>query len=516
MRAARRTLGAGGARGITIAWLTLLGVLVIGSAPAFGYTRLNLIAGGHPDGAYAGDGGPAEFAWLDDPSGVAVDATGNLYVADSHNLRVRRIGLNGRITTFAGNGRYGGHREGARATATPLYVPTDVATDGRGNLYVLVGPKVGPATRVLVVDGAGILRSFAGADTTGFSGDGGPALTALLDGPQSLATDGQGNVYIGEPARIRRVDANGIISTIAGTGIAGFSGDGGPATAAQLDWGLGLVVDRSGNLFVASGNRIRRIDAAGTITTIAGTGSRGFSGDGGPATLARLGVAGGLAVDDQGILYISDNNNRRIRTVDAGGTIRTFAGGGGPAGFGSWGPALRTRLSFPHDIAVDGRGLVFFTADHSVFRLEPSLTPEAAGRCTREAAREILERRRLGNAGSLADPVVQLLCGPFAGSGSQAMVVSLRTPGCGASIGWRVFRSQNGRWRQVFSTNRGALLTRAGSRIRAYQGHPRPNDPHCLPSRWRSRLWRWNGSRLVAGPWRRAAGPPRRLPGLPR
>jgi len=282
MRAARRTLGAGGARANTIALLTLVGVLVIGSAPAFGYTRLNLIAGGHGDGGYAGDGGPAEFAWLDNPSGVAADAAGNVYVADSHNYRIRRIDSNGRITTFAGNGRYGAPREGARATATPLYLPQDIAADGRGNLYVLVGPKVDPATRVLVVDGAGVVRSFAGADTTGFAGDGGPALSALLDGPMSLAADGHGNVYIGEPARIRRVDANGIISTIAGTGIAGFSGDGGPATAAQLDWAAALAVDRGGNLYVASENRIRRIDPAGTITTIAGTGSRGSS-----ATAAR-------------------------------------------------------------------------------------------------------------------------------------------------------------------------------------------------------------------------------------
>ena len=212
----------------------------------------------------------------------------------------------------------------------------------------------------------------------GFSGDGGPAVQAQLSWPEGVAVDGGGNLFIADTLnrRIRRVDANGTITTLVGTGYIGYSGDGGPAVEAQLFSPEGVAVDGAGNLFIADrdNHRIRRVDANGTITTIAGTGKNGFSGDGGPAIEARLRSPYGMAVDGAGNLYIADRDNHRIRRVDANGTITTFAGVGerGLLVLGDGGPAVEAHLSWPEGVAVDGAGNLFIadTVNHRIRRVD--------------------------------------------------------------------------------------------------------------------------------------------------
>ena len=271
-----------------------------------------------------GDGGPAAEAQLNFPEGLELDGSGNLYVADTLNRRIRRIDAEGVITTIAGTGERGFSGDGGPAAEAQLTWADGLALDGSGNLYVADGG------RIRRIDAEGVITTIAGTGERGFSGDGGPAAEAQLTWADGLALDGSGNLYVADGGRIRRIDAEGVITTIAGTGERGFSGDGGPAAEAQFAYPSGLALDGSGNLYVAdSGNsRIRRIDAEGVITTIAGTGERGFSGDGGPATEAQLAYPGGLAVDGSGNLYVADSGNSRIRRIDAEGTITTIAGSG--------------------------------------------------------------------------------------------------------------------------------------------------------------------------------------------
>ena len=228
--------------------------------------------------------------------------------------------------------------------------------DAAGNLFIADGSnnrirKVDPAGTISTVAGTGVGGGF------GFSGDGGPATGAQLNAPFGVFVDAAGNLFIADVGnhRIRKVDPAGTISTVAGTGVggfSGFSGDGGPATEAQLHFPAGVFVDAAGNLFIAdaSNHRIRKMDPAGTISTVAGTGVEGFSGDGGPATEAQLHFPAGVFVDAAGNLFIADASNHRIRKVDPAGTISTVAGTG-TAGFsGDGGPATGAQLNGPSGV----------------------------------------------------------------------------------------------------------------------------------------------------------------------
>ena len=334
--------------------------------------RITTVAGG---GLFTlGDSGPATQALLRTPTGVAVDGLGNLYIADSGDARVRRVdAITFTITTIAGNGSAGTSGDGGSATEAQL-VPRDVTADVVGDLYIVDTNH----NDVRYVDAVtGIITTFAGDGGTIDDGDGGPATMASLDAPSHVAFDAAGNVYIADPGgnTIRRVTA-GIITTVAGTGSSGFSGDDGPAIAAVLSDPDGVAVDGRGDLYIADSfnNRIRRVDATTQIiATVAGEGSfQGFAG--GAATCAQLAAPSGIAVDADGNVYIVDTNNDVVWVVSADGVIEPFAGTG-VAGYNGDGiPATSAQLQFPSGVAVDAGGNVYIadTVNQRIRRVDPT------------------------------------------------------------------------------------------------------------------------------------------------
>jgi len=309
---------------------------------------------------YVGDGGPAIAASLSYPTSLVFDAAGNLYIADSWNHRIRKIGVDGTITSVAGNGVLGFSGDGGPAQLASMGDPFSVAADNAGNLYIADSEN----GRIRKVNAPGVITTIAGNGLFKFSGDNGAATRANFNRPAGLATDAAGNIYIADTLsnRIRRIATDGSITTVAGNGMLGFSGDGGPATAASLAWPEGsLAIDNSGNLYIpdTGNNRIRRVSPDGTITTFAGRGLAGFSGDGGPVTNAAFNEPAGLALDTAGNLYIVDRWNSRIRRVDSRGVITTFAGGSRAAFGGDGGPATAASLFFPSGIALDSAGNLY-------------------------------------------------------------------------------------------------------------------------------------------------------------
>ncbi len=355
----------------------------VSSAQLVQLNRITTIAGIGTRG-YSGDGGPATDARVSDVIGPSLDGAGNLYFADASNNRVRKVTVStGIITTIAGNGTGGFSGDGGAATSAELDSPHGVAVDSSGNVYIADTSN----NRVRVVTASsGTISTLVGNGTAGFSGDGGAAASAELNGPVAIAVDRSGNVYIadGNNARVRVVTAStGIITTVAGDGTIGYSGDGGPATSAALNQPLGLAVDRAKNLYIADpqNNRIRLVNASsGTITTAVGNGAAGYSGDGGPATSAELDSPSAVALDDAGNIFIVDAANHRIREVVASsGDIVTLAGNGTAGDSGDSGLATSATLQTPTGIAV-GAGNGFFITDQvgAVRQVGPVAYPPTA------------------------------------------------------------------------------------------------------------------------------------------
>jgi sugar lactone lactonase YvrE len=331
---------------------------------------------GNGDNYYYGDDGPATAAALAYPQGVAVDPDGRVVFCDTNNLRIRTVDDDGDIQTLAGTGspRYSG--DGGAATSALLSRPASLATDSQGRM--VFSDRLN--NRIWRVARDGTIESVAGRGVAEFGGDGGPATEAYVRLPMGLAIDSQDRIVFadGSNHRIRRIDTDGIITTIAGTGAAGFAGDDGPGTLAQLQFPTGLAVDADGRvLFTDWGNhRIRRIDTDGTITTIVGTGVGGFSGDGGPAALAQVDRPFGLTVDADGHVFIADTYNQRVRVIDTAGDIHTFAGVGTSGAAGDGGDALAAQLSLPFDVATDADGGVYIAdaGNHRVRRVDAAGT----------------------------------------------------------------------------------------------------------------------------------------------
>ncbi len=318
---------------------------------------------GTGSGSFGGDGGQATDAVLNQPLGVAIDSGGNLLIADSGNARVRQVNTSGVISTIAG----GNLGDGGPATDASLDLSggtAHVAADAAGNIYIADSNN----QRVRKVDTSGNISTFAGNGTTSPANDGGPATDAAVRDPQGLAFDASGNLFIGERNgfRVRKVDAaTGNISTVAGTGSFGNGGDGVPATDTAIGNVAGVFVDASNNLYIAdTGNhKVHKVDlTTGTLTPVAGTGSSGFAGDGGPATDAQLSSPSGVFVDASGNLLIADANNNRIRKVDTSGNITTFAGNGNTSPFVDGGLATDASLSSPKAIHGDSNGNLFIAA----------------------------------------------------------------------------------------------------------------------------------------------------------
>jgi uncharacterized protein (TIGR03437 family) len=318
-----------------------------------------------------GDGGPASAGSLYIPNDLFFSPSGALIVADFNNLRVRSISTGGTITTIAGNGNFRYSGDGGIATNATLPAPSGLAFDASGNLHLCDNF----ANRVRTISPFGIINLTAGTNIPGFSGDGGPAASASLADCQGIAVDSAGNIYVADTGnrRIRKISATRNISTVAGNGLNAFGGDGQAATSASLSAPLGVAVDSQSNLYIADtgNNRIRKVTSAGIISTIAGTGTAGYSGDRGPATAATLNAPSRLALDSSGNLYLSDTGNNVVRRISTSGVITTVAGNGTSRFSGDGGPATSAALSNPQGLALDSSGVLYIadSDNHRVRRV---------------------------------------------------------------------------------------------------------------------------------------------------
>jgi len=331
-------------------WLTCLAILFAFANKA----QIITTVAGNGTANYTGDGGQATDASLVGPSSVTFDATGNMYIVDKDKNNVRKITPNGIITTVVGGQIFtkGSIGDGGPAINARLNVPTTIAFDAVGNMYIADKNNY----RIRKVDLNGIITTVAGNGIGAYAGDGGQATAASLFNPTQVAFDATGNMYIADYGnnRVRMVNTSGVISTYAGTGVASFSGDGGKATKAAFSGPIGLTFDAKRNLYISdrNNNRIRMVKPSGIVSTVVGNGIQGFSGDGGQAIAAELNNPLGLNFDAVGNLYVADYNNARIRMVAASGVITTYVGTGVAGYSGDGGPAVDAQLNLPTEIAI--------------------------------------------------------------------------------------------------------------------------------------------------------------------
>ena len=338
----------------------VLAVLLPTSVAAAVVSPTSLIGTFAGNGAarFAGDGGQAALASLNQPRGeIAQGPDGSLYIADTFNNRIRRVAPDGVITTVAGNGQgaYGG--DGGRATAARLHWPHDVEVDAAGNVWIADSAN----HRIRRVTPDGVIRTVVGTGVGGFNGDGLAGTATRINRPKGLEITATSLWFSdGDNNRVRVLDlATNLVRTVAGTGPRGATGDGGPAVQARLDGPRMIALDSVGNLYICDSfnHRIRRVGIDGIITTVAGTGVAGFSGDGGPAALARLSEPRGLTLGDDATLYIADTVNARIRQVDlTTGVITTVVGNGAKRFAGDGGQAIQASLRNPRGVSFDSAG----------------------------------------------------------------------------------------------------------------------------------------------------------------
>jgi hypothetical protein len=377
------------------------------------------VAGNGTNGTL-GDGGPAAAAELVAPEDVAQDLSGNLYIADGDACEVRKVDTNGIITRFAGTGSCGNSGNGGPAIAAKISSPDGVAVDASGNVYFTDGSN----HVVHKVDTNGNISIFAGTGTSGNTGDHGPATNATLSEPWGVRVDRAGDVFVSDDGAqvVRKVDTHGVITTVAGDGTGGDTGDGGPATSAELSGPTGIWVDPSGNLLIADSNKsaIRLVTPAGLISTIAGTGTSGTSGNGGLAISAELDEPFGVTEDIAGNVYIANFAGETIQEVtNATGKISIIAGNGTAAESGNNGPAASAKLNAPSQVVMDASGnLLVDDFDGAVVRKIVLVQPTGAGytladnQGNTEAFGQSYSTQPIMSFGALNKPIVAIATTP--------------------------------------------------------------------------------------------------------
>ncbi len=328
----------------------LAGMIIASAANA----QIITTEAGNGTASSTGDGGSALAASFNNPAGAYYDAIGNIYVVEYSGHRIRKINTSGIVSTFAGTGTAGFAGDGGPATAAKFHYPIDLVDDAAGNVYIVDNTN----HRIRKVDVAGNISTYAGNGTAAYSGDGGPATAASLRNPNRMTIDAAGNIFIADAGNnvIRKISSTGIITTVVGTGVSGFSGDGGPATAARMSQPLGVGFDGNGNMYIADGfnRRIRKVNPSGIISTIAGNGISGTTGDGGPATAATMQYPNGIAVDATCNVYFTDWSAHTVRRINTSGYISTVVGIPGSAGFtGDGGPSVAARINGPDNLTFD-------------------------------------------------------------------------------------------------------------------------------------------------------------------
>jgi type IX secretion system substrate protein/NHL repeat-containing protein len=317
---------------------------------------------GNSTAGYTGNGSPATAAECNNPFGVAVDHSGNIYIADAFNYVIRKVNSAGIISTVAGTNVSGFSGDNGPASNAQISGCNGVAADAAGNVYISDNGN----DRIRKISISGIITTIAGSTSTAYSGDGGPATDAGLgSGPWGLGTDAAGNVFFADySGGIREISTSGIISVVAGNFSGIYGGDGGPATAAGFVAPYGVTIDAAGNMYIADylDNRVRKVNTAGIVSTIAGngylsgSGMGGYSGDGAAATLAELAGPTGVAIDAAGNIYIADMNNHAVRKVNPAGIISTYAGTGMPGFSGDGGPATAATMFAAGGVSLSTSG----------------------------------------------------------------------------------------------------------------------------------------------------------------
>ncbi len=332
---------------------------------------------------FSGDGGQATAAELNQPMVLAMDAAGNIYEGEGNNSVIRKIDNAGIITTIAGiAGVFAYSGDGGQATAAEISGPDGIIFDGNGNMYIADESN----NVIRKINTSGIITTVYGNHVSGYNGDGGPASAAEFHLPRSVTFDTHGNLYISDWLNyaIRKIDTTtGIITTLTGNGATGYTGDGGPASAAEIGLPYQVKFDASGNLFMIDGtyNIVREINTSGTISTAVGNGVQGFYGDGGQATAAELSFPTSLTFDAAGNMCLSDRGNNRLRLINTSGIINTFVGNGVAGEWGDGGPASAAEINKPFDVLYDANSNLFI-ADINGNKIRRVGTPAAINAIT--------------------------------------------------------------------------------------------------------------------------------------